>query len=397
MPKKLKYPWYAARQCFRKQIRLPDGSYRTLYSKTEDEMDKKVSAVQQEIALGLDAESDPLVAQYAVKWFQLNMTGLSLARVRDYKTSINKYIAPVIAAKKMREVTADDGKAILLSIAGTSRSLQSNVVHTLKRMFEDAEESRIIANSPFRRLKPGGKLADEKTPLSDEQATSLIDAVRGTRAYTFIMVALYAGMRREEILGLRWENVHLDGTAPYIAVRERVTHATNGQAIHEVALKSKAARRNIPIPPQLVKCLQEMEHSGDFVVPGATGHPQSKSSFNSMWRSVTCRRVSESAVLGSSPDNHPSITRSIDFYVSPHILRHTYITNLCRSGLNLKIIQYLAGHARAQMTLSIYIHATENRPEDLSEIISNAFAPKTKKDTKTDTKVIDIAQVIAAQ
>ena len=286
----------------------------------------------------------------------------------------------------MREVTLDDGKAVLATIASRSRSLQGNVVYVLKRMFEDAEESRIIMRSPFLKLKAGGKLADEKTPLTDTQVEVLLNATQGTRAYPFIMIALYSGMRREEILGLRWDNVCLDTHAPYIAVRERVTALNDGSPLHEAALKSKAARRNIPIPKRLVDMLSSMEHTSEFVVPGASGKPQSKSAFNSMWRSVTCRMAKEGIAPGSSPENHPEVIRAIDFYVSPHILRHTYITNLCRSGLNLKIIQYLAGHAKAQMTLSIYIHATENRPEDLSEMINFAFEKTPEKDTKTDTK-----------
>lgn len=397
MPKKNKYPWYKARQCYRKQIKMPDGAYKTLYAKTEGEMDEKVRQVEQEMAFGMASDDNPYVVQYAKKWFKLNSPGLSPARVRDYRNAINIYIMPALAGKRMREVTLDDGKAVLATIAARSRSLQGNVVYVLKRMFEDAEESRIIMRSPFLKLKAGGKLADEKTPLTDAQVEVLLNATQGTRAYPFIMIALYSGMRREEILGLRWDNVYLDTHAPYIAVRERVTALNDGSPLHEAALKSKAARRNIPIPKRLVDMLSSMEHTSEFVVPGASGKPQSKSAFNSMWRSVTCRMAKGGIAPGSSPENHPDVIRAIDFYVSPHILRHTYITNLCRSGLNLKIIQYLAGHAKAQMTLSIYIHATENRPEDLSEMINFAFEKTPEKDTKTDTNIIDIREAVAAQ
>lgn len=397
MPKKNKYPWYEARKCYRKQIKMPDGAYKTLYAKTEGEMDEKVRHVKEEIDFGIASDDNPYVVQYAKKWFGLNSPGLSPARVRDYRNAINIYIMPTLAGKRMREVTLDDGKLILASIAGRSRSLQGNVVFVLKRMFEDAEESHVIIRSPFLKLKAGGKLADEKTPLADAQVEVLLNATQGTRVYPFIMIALYSGMRREEILGLRWENVHLDTTAPYIAVRERVTTLNDGSPLHETALKSKAARRNIPIPRQLFDMLSSMEHTSEFVVPSASGKPQSKSAFNSMWRSVTCRMSKGDIAPGSSPENHPDVIRSIDFHVSPHILRHTYITNLCRSGLNLKIIQYLAGHAKAQMTLGIYIHATENRPEDLSEIINFAFEKRAEKDTKADTNIIDIREAVVAQ
>ena len=87
------------------------------------------------------------------------------------------------------------------------------------------------------------------------------------------------------------------------------------------------------------------------------------------------------------------ITRTLDFKVSPHQLRHTYITNLCRGGVNIKTVQYLAGHATASLTLKIYIHATENRPEDLLDELNNVFRPvacDTKCDTGNSKNVVSI-------
>ena len=61
--------------------------------------------------------------------------------------------------------------------------------------------------------------------------------------------------------------------------------------------------------------------------------------------------------------------------VTPHILRHTYITNLLLKGVDIKTVQYLAGHERAKITLDIYAHLTYNRPEEIIEKINMAFAP----------------------
>ena len=53
---------------------------------------------------------------------------------------------------------------------------------------------------------------------------------------------------------------------------------------------------------------------------------------------------------------------TIDFAVTPHILRHTYITNPILSGANIKVMQYLAGHSKAEITLNIYAHHIERSP-----------------------------------
>ena len=64
----------------------------------------------------------------------------------------------------------------------------------------------------------------------------------------------------------------------------------------------------------------------------------------------------------------------LTFRVTPHQLRHTYATRLVESGMNIKQIQYLLGHDDVHLTLSIYSHVTQNRPEELIGAVSAAFS-----------------------
>ena len=87
---------------------------------------------------------------------------------------------------------------------------------------------------------------------------TLLEAVKETSAYTFIMLGLYTGMRCEEILGLCWDCVNINSDisefqgAPHINVRRALTFKDNSIPIVSDKLKSKAAYRNIPIPKILV-------------------------------------------------------------------------------------------------------------------------------------------------
>jgi len=68
---------------------------------------------------------------------------------------------------------------------------------------------------------------------------------------------------------------------------------------------------------------------------------------------------------------------TIDFGVTPHILRHTYITNLILSGANVKVVQYLAGHSKVETTLNIYTHLIERSPEaNLGAVLAAFPAPE---------------------
>jgi len=206
-----------------------------------------------------------------------------------------------------------------------------------------------------------------------------------------VLLALRAGLRKEEILGLEWDCVHLSGLAPYLEVERVCTFQGNRAVVHS-KLKTKAARRKIPLPPQLHEHLLSwrIQNPYDFVVPNSQGGPRSSQSFRRLWEIVenrtagTCHRWSRehrhnipvTRALGEKTTNH-AIVCSLDFHCTPHQLRHTYITGLCASGkLDIKKIQYLAGHATVQMTLNIYSHVVDNRPEELLAGISAAFAPR---------------------
>lgn len=65
---------------------------------------------------------------------------------------------------------------------------------------------------------------------------------------------------------------------------------------------------------------------------------------------------------------------SLDFEVTPHLLRHTYITNLIHASVDPKTVQYLAGHENSRITMGIYAKVKYNRPDDVVKAMTSAFA-----------------------
>ena len=69
----------------------------------------------------------------------------------------------------------------------------------------------------------------------------------------------------------------------------------------------------------------------------------------------------------------PDGVDTMDFKVTPHMLRHTYITNLIYKGVDPKTVQYLAGHENSKTTMDIYAKVKYNKPEELSSVVNAAF------------------------
>ena len=78
-------------------------------------------------------------------------------------------------------------------------------------------------------------------------------------------------------------------------------------------------------------------------------------------------------VLGEKAPHNGNVVYSLDFQVTPHQLRHTYITNLIYAGVDPKTVQYLAGHENSKITMDIYAKVKYNSPDALSTIVNTAF------------------------
>lgn len=156
-------------------------------------------------------------------------------------------------------------------------------------------------------------------------------------------------------------------------------------------LKTKAAHRDVPLPDCLTKCLREAKETStsDYVVANSEGEPLSYTQFKRLWQYIVTRTVKERSyyryengkrvkhtvkpVLGERAAHNGKVVYSLDFEVTPHLLRHTYITNLIHASVDPKTVQYLAGHENSKITMDIYAKAKYNRPDELAGILEDTF------------------------
>lgn len=226
--------------------------------------------------------------------------------------------------------------------------------------------------------------------MTDQQVAVLLDTVKGLPPYLFIMLGLYSGLRREEILALQWDCVFLDEDTPYLSVR-RAWRTEHNRPVVSTVLKTPAAKRDIPIPKCLVDCLRETKENSisDYVIADSKGEPLAASQFQRVWQYVVVRstkprnyykyvngesiKYTVTPTLGMTQKNQPKIKYTLDFDVTPHQLRHTYITNLLYAGVDPKTVQYLAGHENSKTTMDIYAKVKYNKPEELFGVVMVRF------------------------
>lgn len=274
-------------QYYRTRITDADGKELSLYAATCEELYEKQLEARKQVEEIIFHRQHPTVAEYGEKWLLMQSAKVSASTLRGYTRDMTNYIIKPLGEMYMEEVTADDIRLALVPLSKKSEGLYNKVNMLLKCIFYAAERNQILEHNPCAGISgKGGKPTKKKEALTDQQVAVLLDTVKGLPPYLFIMLGLYSGLRREEILALQWDCVFLDEDTPYLSVRRA-------------------------------------------------------------WR--------------------------LDFDVTPHQLRHTYITNLLYAGVDPKTVQYLAGHENSKTTMDIYAKVKYNKPEELFGVVNGAF------------------------
>lgn len=369
-----------------------EGRKIALYGKTREELyDKEMAALDQIDSVACERKA-PTVREYCEKWLLMQSVHVRETTLTDYTSKVNRHIIRELGDKKIAAVTLDDIQTALVPVSKKSASVYKSIVILYKSIFRCAKESGVISSDPTIYLTAGGGGVPQKEreALTDAQVKRLVETVKGLPPYVFVMLGLYAGLRREEILGLQWDSVYLDVEAPYLTV-QRAWHTEHNHPVIMTELKTKAAHRNIPLPDCLAECLREAKASSqsDYVVANSDGEALSYTQFRQLWQYIVTRTAKERSYyryidgkrvkvtihpeLGQKAAHNGKVVYSLDFNVTPHQLRHTYITNLIYAGVDPKTVQYLAGHENSKITMDIYAKVKYNRPEQLIGCLSGAF------------------------
>ena len=332
---------------YRASITLPNGKRKWIRSVSQEGLEQKKQELLTQIGAGLDVSDNSTFGEYAALWLRVyKVPYLRQNSLLAIENALNNHIYPYLRDVPLKKVNQIQIQLVIASVSKMSKSLNNKVVQVLRGIFNAAVDNNLIAKSPVpATLRIAGKATQEEIPLTAEQSQRLLDATRGPRAYLFCLLALQTGMRRGELCGLMWSDV--DFSAGVIHVRHNAL-LTNAQTTVSDALKTSAAVRDIPIPPTLfAELVKERKGAkGLYVLHMENGKPLSKSSLKCLLQMIENRTVDNPDDLWTTAP-HSKVIRTLDFHVHPHQLRHTYITRLFESGLDIKEIQYALHLPRA--------------------------------------------------
>lgn len=286
----------------------------------------------------------PLLGQW-LTGFADRLGHLRESTAASYRGHLANYLVPLLGDIPLADVGAGEVAALheMLAAAGISTPLARRIHATLSSALADAERDGLIAQNPCGKVRlPRGKRY-EPAVWSSPQAARFLEVTSGDDLAGLWRLALLLGMRRGELLGLRWRDIDLEAGSLTV----RTTRTLVGNQVVEGPPKSARSRRVLPLDPRTVEVLgrhwKQQTHKAlegvwgpvEYVFTDPAGQP-----LHPAWVS---RRFAEIVDRLGLP--------AIRF----HDLRHTSASLGLAAGESLKAVSARLGHASIVVTADTYL------------------------------------------
>jgi integrase len=341
---------------------------------TKKDAQRELTRVLHEIDLGahVDATKES-VGEYLERWLRDYAKGEVAPKTFErYSEIVTKHLKPALGAIVLKDLKPLQIQGYYSAALESGRlngkgGLSPRTVHHFHRILSEALKKavqwRMLAINPAEAVTPPKPEQTEIEILNNDELARLLQEARPTRSFPAILLAATTGMRRGEVLAVRWRDIDLD--AAVLTVNQAVEETRAGLRLKSP--KTKRSRRNITLPALTVDALRRhrllqleermklglgRDHDGLVFTDLEGGLVRPRNLTKEFGRIV--KRT------GLRP-------------VTFHGLRHTHITTLLGDGVNAKVVSERAGHASVAITLDIYGHVIPNMQADAAARVDTAL------------------------
>lgn len=339
----------------------------TFYGKTPEEVNEKLTKARYEQQIGAYLEPTKVtLGQWIDIWLN-NYKSIKVEKTTlgNYYTMIETYIKPQIGKIQLRQLQPSNlqryynylqEKGRAKGSGGLSPRMVRYIHSIIHAALDQAMKEGLIIRNPAEATElPKMKKADVE-PLTIEEVNRFIETIKTDRLFPAFCLALKTGLRRGEILGLRWQDIDFKGKK--LHVRQTLVEAREPGEEKKVTLlfkppKTEKSKRTIPLTDDIIKLLKAHKakqnedklffgkkyHDNGLVFCSEDGKP--------IWPRNFLRRFTN--LQKKAGIEHHRL----------HDLRHTFATLLLAEGEELRNVQELLGHERISTTADIYTKVLE--------------------------------------
>lgn len=314
------------------------------------------------------APASESVATFLERWFTARQPAWSPRTTELYRHQLDHLILPRVGHHQLAALKPLDIQRMMDDIVAAGHIPSANKCRRmLYTALKQAVRWELIPKNPVEAVDPIPERRAEQRLWTEEEAARFIDATREHRLFAAFFLLLSTGLRRGELLGLRWSDIADDGV--YVTQTNSVV---NNRAVVGKP-KTRRSRRYVPLAPDALDILHahrsRQEHTKallgpayaepDLVFPSETGTLMHPRNFYRSWRHA----------IDAAGVPHTRI----------HDIRHLNVTLLIQCGEDPKVIADRVGHASTAFTLDRYgqvFQAHRKRAaRTLSELLASGAHP----------------------
>ena len=343
--------------------------FKNVLGKTQNEVKEKLKKALVEAGqVDFTKSGQYTVSTWIDTWFE-NVAKIKVrpSSHQTYKGYIDNHIKPNIGNIPLEKLTTMDlqkfyrklltkGRVDRIESKEQPKGLSAKTVRNINQVISSAMDlavaQKIIPANPTNACELPKVEHQEMQTIPAEQLQAFLEEARATGVYEMYYIELATGLRRGELLGLKWQDI--DWKNGIIKVRRQVARV-DGQIV-EAPLKTKNSYRAVSISPQAIEVLREQKRKTNdaYVFPSPNGGPISPDSVNNM-----LKRVLERAGIPK---------------VRFHDLRHTFATIALQNGVDIKTVSGMLGHFSAGFTLDTYAHVTTSAQKEAAQTMASVLS-----------------------
>ena len=349
--------------------------------------------IQKKLYSGI-CDDGSTVCELVEKYLATKIPKATHNTIANYKTVQRLLEKEEFGHKKIQKIKYSDALSFLvgLQIRGKSYSSIQNIRGVLRPAFELAFRDELILSNPFS-FQLGDALINDsvrREAISPGDERRFLDFVKNdkhfSRYYEGMYILFKTGLRISEFCGLTLHDIDFERYE--ITVDHQLQRKRNGTYI-VVKPKTDAGVRVLPMKKDVEECFKKIIDNRSYmkkeiIVDGYGGFlfydKNGKPMISMHWEKYFQHAVQKYNKIYKA--QLPKIT--------PHVCRHTYCTNMARSGISPKTLQYLMGHSDISITLNIYTHlGLEDAKKEINEI-EKKENQKTKSKRNVSSKVVNL-------
>ncbi len=350
-----------------------DGKPHFLYSWKLEPTDKlpagkkpclSLRELEKQIGYDLESQSDPIrkniTVSELVERYLSTKTGAKHSTVANYNFVRNILKNEPFGEKKIAEIKTSDAKLFLIKMQsdGKGYSTVKTVRGVLRPAFQMAVDDDILNKNPFEFQLAGVVVNDSHTrnAITKEQMRQFLKFVHDDNCYCkyyeVVYILFHTGMRISEFCGLTLRDIDLKNRI--INIDHQLQRTSDMRYVIE-STKTNAGTRKLPITEDVARCFRAIIEDRE---------PPQREKFIDGYAGFLFYDKDGNSLVAMHWEHrfNNMVKRYNEIYrvqmpnITPHICRHTYCSNMAKSGMNPKTLQYLMGHSDIGVTLNTYTH-----------------------------------------